>query len=124
MLLAATLVGGYADAGDSIAAPSPSGETARQSGSITVHRFADWIVETNDNQSMRFVIVDKLTAEVVVFYADGRVRGATLVSLGLAIGDDSVPGISTRKLSSIRPEERTTPAGRFVSSSLPRFARS
>lgn len=124
MLLAATLVGGYADAGDSIAAPSPSGEIARQPGSITVHRFADWIVETNDNQSMRFVIVDKLTAEVVVFYADGRVRGATLVSLGLAIGDDSVPGISTRKLSSIRPEERTTPAGRFVSSSLPRFARS
>src|SRR5674476_1663356 len=34
--------------------------------------------------------------------------------LGSALGDDSVPGIGDRKLSSIRPEERTTPAGRFV----------
>ena len=36
--------------------------------------------------------------------------------LGLARGDDSVPGIGNRKLSNIRPEERTTPAGRFVAS--------
>ena len=36
--------------------------------------------------------------------------------LGLAVGDDSVPGIGQRKLSSIRPDERTTPAGRFVAS--------
>ena len=28
--------------------------------------------------------------------------------------DDSAPGIGNRKLSTIRPEERTTPAGRFV----------
>ena len=35
--------------------------------------------------------------------------------LGLARGDDSVPGIGERKMSEIRPEERTTPAGRFNS---------
>ena len=35
--------------------------------------------------------------------------------LGLAHGDDSVPGIGERQMSEIRPEERTTPAGRFVS---------
>ena len=34
--------------------------------------------------------------------------------LGLARGDDTVPGIGEKKLSEIPPEERTTPAGRFV----------
>jgi hypothetical protein len=37
------------------------------------------------------------------------------VLLGLARGDASVPGIGERKMSEIRPEERTTPAGRFAS---------
>lgn len=36
--------------------------------------------------------------------------------LGLARGDNSAPGIGQRKLSSIRPDERTTPASRFVAS--------
>ncbi len=36
--------------------------------------------------------------------------------VGLARGDYSVPGIGDRKMSEIRPEERTTPAGRFVAS--------
>jgi len=41
-------------------------------------------------------------------------RGAAPALLGLALGDDTVPGIGTRPLSKILPEERTTPAGRFV----------
>ncbi|HEX2966534.1 MAG TPA: hypothetical protein VHO84_12160 [Syntrophorhabdaceae bacterium] len=36
--------------------------------------------------------------------------------LGLTQGDDSVPDIGSRELSDIKPEERTTPAGRFVAS--------
>jgi hypothetical protein len=36
--------------------------------------------------------------------------------LGLARGDDSIPGIGDRQLSDVRPEERTTPSGRFVAS--------
>jgi hypothetical protein len=32
------------------------------------------------------------------------------------VGDDSAPGIGDKKLSAILPEERTTPAGRFVAS--------
>jgi hypothetical protein len=36
--------------------------------------------------------------------------------MGLAIGDDTVPGIGQRPLSSIKPAERTTPAGRFMAS--------
>ena len=36
--------------------------------------------------------------------------------VGIAHGDDSVPGIGNMPLSNIRPELRTTPAGRFVAS--------
>ena len=76
---------------------------------------ADWVVDSRDNRSLPFAIVDKVDAKVFVFDADGRLRGAAAVLLGLARGDDAVPGIGSRALSSIRPEERTTPAGRFVS---------
>ncbi|MBN1662571.1 MAG: hypothetical protein JW943_03110 [Deltaproteobacteria bacterium] len=62
---------------------------------------------------MPFVIVDKKDAKVFVFHADGRLRGAAPALLGIASGDDAVPDIGSRKLSRIRPEERTTPAGRF-----------
>ncbi|MDI1338258.1 hypothetical protein [Polaromonas sp.] len=77
---------------------------------------ADWIVHSGDNQGMPFMIVDKVHAKVLMFNADGRLQGATPALLGLARGDDSVPGIGERKMSTIRPEERTTPAGRFVAS--------
>jgi hypothetical protein len=65
---------------------------------------------------MPFAIVDKTDAKVFVFYPNGQLRGAAPALLGQALGDVAVPGIGNRKLSSILPEERTTPAGRFVSS--------
>jgi len=77
-------------------------------------RVADWVVASGDNHGLPFVIIDKVAAKVFVFDLGGRLRGATLALLGKARGDDSVPGIGSRKLSAIRPEERTTPAGRFV----------
>lgn len=80
---------------------------------------ADWVVDSRDNRGMPFMIVDKVQARVMMFDADGRLQGAGPALLGLARGDDSVPGIGERKLSSIRPEERTTPAGRFVASLAP-----
>jgi hypothetical protein len=64
---------------------------------------------------MPFVIVDKVDAKVFVFHSDGRLRGAAPALLGMAQGDDAVPGIGKRDMKSIRPEERTTPAGRFTS---------
>jgi hypothetical protein len=76
----------------------------------------DWVAATGDNHGMPFVIVDKKAAEVFVFDGHGQPLGATPVLLGLARGDDSAPGIGDRKLSEIRPDERTTPAGRFVAS--------
>jgi len=100
-------------------APSQSPKRAnfeKELASQTSRDMADWVVDSGDNRLKPFAIVDKTQAKVFVFDAQGRLRGAAPVLLGLAIGDDSVPGIGERKLSSIRPEERTTPAGRFVAS--------
>jgi hypothetical protein len=81
-----------------------------------VRKLADWIVDSRDNRGLPFVLVDKEGAKVFVFNADGHLRGAARALLGSATGDDSAPGIGTRELADIRPEERTTPAGRFVAS--------
>jgi hypothetical protein len=75
-----------------------------------------WVTATGDNHGMPFVVVDKKAAEVFVFDAGGKLVGDSAVLLGLARGDDSAPGVGDKKLADIRPEERTTPAGRFVAS--------
>ncbi|MEI9989074.1 MAG: hypothetical protein WDM86_03465 [Rhizomicrobium sp.] len=75
---------------------------------------ADWVVASGDNHGLPFAIVDKIRAKVFVFDNVGQLRGATFALLGTARGDDSVPGIGSRKLSAIGPQDRTTPAGRFV----------
>lgn len=75
---------------------------------------AHQVLATRDNAGLPFVVVDKPAARIFVFDADGRLLGADTVLLGLARGDDSVPGIGDRPLAAIRPEERTTPAGRFL----------
>lgn len=82
--------------------------------SAEARQLADWVVDLGDNLNKPFVIVDKREARVFVFDAQGKLRGASPALLGLAIGDHSVPGIGDKKMSDIRPEERTTPAGRFV----------
>jgi hypothetical protein len=86
-----------------------------ESPSVDTRTMANWILGSGDSQGLPFTIVDKKAAQVFVFDAAGQLRGAAPVLLGLAIGDSAVPGIGNRPLSSIRPEERTTPAGRFVS---------
>ena len=58
--------------------------------------------------------MDKRDAKAYVFDAKARLRGASPVLLGSALGDDSVPGIGLRPIAEVRPEERTTPAGRFI----------
>lgn len=76
---------------------------------------ADWVAHSGDNRAMNFAILDKRAAELFVFGPDARLIGASRVLLGAAPGDDSVPGIGQRPMDQVRPEEKTTPAGRFVS---------
>lgn len=73
-----------------------------------------WIAATRDNGSAEFIVLDKRAAQLNVFDADARWVASSAVLLGAARGDESVPGIGTRPMASIQPQERTTPAGRFV----------
>jgi hypothetical protein len=76
---------------------------------------ANWVAHSRDNQHLPFVILDKRDARVFVFDAGGMLVDSSPVLLGAAAGDDSVAGIGNRPIAQVRPEERTTPAGRFVS---------
>lgn len=96
--------------------PARTANFGKETSSSESQKFAAWVMDSADNGKLPFVIIDKVNARVFVFDAQGQLKGASSVLLGLAVGDDSVPGIGQRKLSSIRPEERTTPAGRFVAS--------
>jgi hypothetical protein len=89
---------------------APVSETA-----VKVPDFAAQVVASRNNQALPFLVVDKQQATVWVFAASGALLGSSPALLGLAVGDATVPGIGERKLSSIRPHERTTPAGRFAS---------
>lgn len=82
--------------------------------SAQARQLADWIAHTGDHAGAPFLIVDKKRARVFVFDANASLRAHSAVLLGLALGDDSVPGIGTRPMAQILPAERTTPAGRFV----------
>ncbi|WP_242467597.1 hypothetical protein [Thiocapsa imhoffii] len=63
---------------------------------------------------MPFAIVDKVNAKVYVFDVNGKLQGAAPALLGLALGDEVAPGLIDIPISQIPPEERTTPAGRFI----------
>ncbi|MEG8050287.1 L,D-transpeptidase [Sphingomonas aurantiaca] len=71
---------------------------------------------SHDNQSLPFLVIDKVNAVVFAFDGSGGLRGTAPALLGMAHGDASVPGIGQRKLATILPAERTTPAGRFKAS--------
>lgn len=75
---------------------------------------ANWVAATQDSGNKAFVIVDKKDARVYVFAPDGTLKDSAPALLGSARGDDSFPGIGDKPLSAVRPEEKTTPAGRFV----------
>jgi len=76
---------------------------------------ADWVATSRDNRRLAFAILDKRAAQIYVFNADARLVGTSRVLLGAAPGDDSVAGIGQRPMDQVRPEEKTTPAGRFIS---------
>ena len=85
-----------------------------ESASYDARHLADWIADSRDNADQAFVILDKKFARLYVFDKAAKLRAVSSVLLGAARGDDTVPGIGSRPIAEVRPEERTTPAGRFV----------
>jgi hypothetical protein len=82
--------------------------------SADVKHVADWAIDSGDAQGRSFVIIDKQDARVWLFDPQGVLVAQTAALLGAAVGDDPVPGIGEKPLSEVLPEEKTTPAGRFV----------
>ena len=122
LALVAALALAFSPAGAQEAPPEPASQALRhakladlgqEQASAEVQHVADWAVHSGDHRGLPFAVVDKVDSRVYVFEADGRLRGASAALVGLARGDESVPGIGSREIASIRPEERTTPAGRF-----------
>ena len=95
--------------------PLGMGQGKLTAASEDVSRMTKWIRQSGDNKAQAFVIIDKRAARLHVFNRLGTQRASSPVLLGLAVGDESVPGIGARKMADIRPDERTTPAGRFAS---------
>lgn len=108
--------GGVAMAADGTPRSPRTADFQSERTAPEVRRMADWIVRSRDNQGMPYLVIDKTDARVYVFQADGQLRAAASALLGMAVGDESAPDIGQRQLSRIRPDERTTPAGRFVAS--------
>ena len=78
--------------------------------------FATWIVRSRDHAGLPFAVVDKQQAQLHVFDAQGHLAGSTPALLGATRGDHIVPGVGERaQYGAVRADERTTPAGRFVS---------
>jgi len=82
--------------------------------STEAREVANWVVTSGDNRKLFFVILDKINTKVFVFEPSGKLRSATPVLIGAARGDDSVDGIGGRPIAQVQPQERTTPAGRFM----------
>jgi hypothetical protein len=91
----------------------PQADFKGEVATADARQVADWVAASGDNRQLDFVILDKRDARVFVFDRQARLIGATPVLLGAAKGDDSVTGIGHRPVAEVRPEERTTPAGRF-----------
>ncbi len=79
-----------------------------------VVNLAAWVIAAGDNRGLPFAVVDKEAAQVLIFGANGKLRGLAPALIGSAVGDDSAPGVGDRELKDIPMKDRTTPAGRFL----------
>lgn len=82
---------------------------------VVVRELARWVLDSADHGGAPFAIVDKRGATLNIFDGNGRLLGATPALLGLMPGDGSVPGVAQRVQTGLSLQDRTTPAGRFVS---------
>lgn len=78
-----------------------------------VVQIANWVSYTYDSQHRPFIIIDKKAAQMYVFDGWGRLWSNSPVLVGMAAGDDSAPGVGSKRLSQLKASEKTTPAGRF-----------
>lgn len=90
-----------------------AGPAPKQALTRDAEQVLQWVVRSQDNQGLPFMIIDKRQAHLWVFDRTAKLQGDAPVLLGSARGDHSLPGIGDMPLSQIKPSDRTTPAGRF-----------
>lgn len=79
-----------------------------------IQRFAQAAVQARDVFAKPFAVIDKPRARIWVFDERARLMQDSAVLVGAAAGDVAPADIGTRPLSKVRPHEKITPAGRFV----------
>jgi len=94
-------------------AHGPLADMRNVKASKDVVQVANWVSYTYDSKHRPFVIIDKPAAKLYVFDGWGRLWGTSPVLIGSAVGDDSAPGVGSKRLSQLKASEKTTPAGRF-----------
>lgn len=90
--------------------------TPQPAAADAIDRFAVAILATADHRGLPFAVVDKQTARLRIYAAEGRQLGDTAVLIGSAAGDRSRPGVGDRTRSGrLQGDDRVTPSGRFDS---------
>jgi hypothetical protein len=74
----------------------------------------NWVIASHDNNDLPFVVLDKVAAQMFVFDSTGQKIASAPALVGMTAGDEATPGVGDREMSNIKPEDRKTPAGRFV----------
>lgn len=98
-----------------MAAALPAAADSRAALTGEARQFSETVLKSRDHRGRAFAIVDKRQARMFVFDGAGRLRGATPVLLGQALGDETAPGVGELAQNGfVPPHMRTTPAGRFV----------
>jgi len=77
-------------------------------------RVLQWVSASGDNGDLPYMVIDKKAGRLFLFDAEGKAVGDAPALIGIATGDDSSPGVGSKKLSQLGPAEKTTPAGRFL----------
>ena len=96
------------------AAPLPAPMDRLQSASADVLATVQWVGASKDNAGLPFVVVDKVNAQVYAFTPAAQLQATAPILLGMGVGD--VIRVSPDlPMSAVPPQERITPAGRYVS---------
>ena len=96
-------------------ASTPSGMVPPASeASGMVQQFSQDVVRSADAEGRTFGVIDKPSATLWIFDAQGRPVASSPVLVGQALGDVAPPDIGTRPLSKVKLHEKVTNAGRFV----------
>ncbi len=98
----------------SVAPESTPVDSARPSASAELQRVARWVIDSGDNSSLPYLLIDKVNAQVFAFNPAGQLLGSSPALLGMARGDRLIVANDT-KMAAMKAQDRVTPAGRFVS---------